>query len=404
MRTRWLAAASVLMFLSACAAEPGERSASKDMLFLQTEAGIAVAAAGASSAEFQAADSIPSTDWSTVVRSRLRNRYTRVIAVDALSGEEAWRSRIDGALRLKIVSASGDQVALGPANERYYDQGRRSTTITIQDSSGSVRPLKLKGNYEPEAFSTDGQDLFLVQYLPARAPTHYRVRTLDIGTGKVGGVYTVDAELQEAMRGTARVQASSLDGSRLYTLYTLREHGEEHSFIHVLDLDEKWAHCIDLPDGFTDSPEKATSMTVSPDGDRLYVGNSITGTIAELDTEALNVARSSHVTYGLGGPEHMTMNEDHLFIASGRRLSAVSLDSLAEDRSWSLEQKIRGLQAAEDGYRLYVGQRALIAIIDVETGRHLEAVDPPGVDKINLVGRTTPQAPLRGRSNYKCAC
>ena len=35
-------------------------------------------------------------------------------------------------------------------------------------------------------------------------------------TGEVGAVYSVDGHLQESMRGTARVQAMSADGSRLY--------------------------------------------------------------------------------------------------------------------------------------------------------------------------------------------
>lgn len=404
MKTWWLAGVSLLILLPACASDPGQpRYESQDMLFLQTQAGIAIAPPGASSAEFQAADAIPSADWSTVVRSRNRRSSTRVIAADALSGKETWRSVVQRSLNLKIVSKDGDLVALGPVNERPSSTGRRKTVLTVLDSAGDEKVLELEGNYEPEAFSSDGENLFVIQYLPARAPTKYRVRNLDLKSGEVTGVYTVDAELQESMRGTARVQATSLDGSRLYTLYTLRSHGEAHSFIHVLDLDEKWAHCVDLPAGFERSPEKATSMTVSPEGDRLYIGNSQTNSVAEVDTEALTVARTSQVSYGLGGPEFMTMSQDHLFIASGRRLSSISLASLEEDRSWSMKKRIKGLQVAADGFRLYVGQPKLIALLNIETGQRLRTFDPPGVDKINILGRTSPQ-PLKARTNYVCAC
>ena len=405
VKTWRLAALSLVILLPACASEPSEqdRYESQDMLFLQTGAGIAIAPAGASSAEFQAPGAIPSADWSTVVRSKSRRGFTRVVAKDALSGTETWRSRAQGSLNLKIVSKDGGLAALGPTSEKPSSIGRGKTVLTILGSTGSEKIIELDGNYEPEAFSSDGENLFVVQYLPARAPTKYRVRNLDLESGKVVGVYTVDAELQESMRGTARVQATSLDGSRLYTLYTLRSQGEARSFVHVLDLDEKWAHCIDLPAGFERSPEIATSMTVSPEGDRLFIGNSESGSIAEVDTEALTVTRSSQVSYGLGGPESMTMSRDHLFIASGRRLSAISLASFEEERSWSMKKRIKGLQVAADGYRLYVGQPASIELLDIETGERLKTFDPPGVDKINILGRTSPQ-PLEARANYVCAC
>jgi DNA-binding beta-propeller fold protein YncE len=401
MKTWCLVATAALILLPSCAEEPP--AASKDMLFLQTEAGLTVAAAGASSAEFQAPGSLPSADWSTVVRARRHKGSTRVIAIDPVTGERVWNNALDGRFQTKIVSSHGDLVALGPVTERYYTQGRRKTEITILDSTGSQRTLELAGNYEPEAFSTDGQNLFVVKYLPARAPTRYQIRTLDISTGKVDGVYTVDAELQEAMRGTARVQASSPDGNRLYTLYTLTSRGEKYAFIHVLSLDEKWAHCIDLPTGFEEAPEAATAMTVSQNGALLYIANADTGAVAEVDTQTLTVLRTNEVNFGLGRPNYMAIGDGHLFLASGRRLSAVALDSLEERRRWFMTQPIRGLQTAADGFRLYVGQRDRIAVIDVNTGERLSAFDPPGIDRINLLGRSV-KLPTPERTNLTCAC
>jgi len=400
----------MVVLLPACGDDPSPE-ASNDLLFLRTAAGVALATTGASSAEYQPADSLPSGDWSTAVRARRsasptgRGAVTRVVAADPLTGARLWTQIVDGSHRVKIVSADGSAVALGPTREPYYSNGRKTTKMVIVRRSMPVRTIELHGNYEPEAFSTDAATLFVIRYLPAGQPTRYQVRSLDVETGEVSGVYTVDAELQESMRGTARVQAMSDDGTRLYTLYTLREHGEEHTFVHVLSLDEKWAHCVDLPEGFADSVETATALTVSPDGSRLYVANAESGAIAEVDTGSLRVARTSRVSFGLGAPVHVATDAGRLFLASGRRLSSVALDSLREERSWVLEQKIRGLQVATDGFRLYVGQRDRIAVVDFVRGAILSTFDPPGVDKVELLGRTIrleDEDPERAR--YVCAC
>ncbi len=392
------------LLLAGCGGEsPPE--ASNDLLYLRTAAGIAVATAGADSAAFQALDSLPSSDWSTLVRAQGRGNTTRVQGVDPRSGKLVWSKDLQGRYTLKIVSADGKMAALSSARESYYSAGRTETMLTIVTADGSSRVLELKGNYEPEAFSTDKENLFVVEYLPARRPTHYRVRNLDLVTGQVGGVYTVDAELQEAMRGTARVQTMSADGTRLYTLYTLKEHGERHTFIHVLSLDEEWAHCIDLPDGFQFATQSATSMTVTDDGKRLFVGNAESGVIADIDTEGLKVLRTGQVSYGLGTPTHMTTSDGRLHLSSGRMITVVSLRTFKEIRSIFMGQPITGLQPASDGYRLYVGQRDRIAVVDAVTGDRLGSFDPPGLDRIRLLGRST-QQPSQPRSGdtIECAC
>lgn len=400
----WRVFAIATLVLAACGSEPPPE-ASNDLLYLQTEAGLAIAAAGSDSAEFQASDSLPSADWSTVVRAGRHPAGTRVSGSDPHSGEKVWSKILDGPLGLKIVSGDGTMAALGPTREPYYSQGRRSTELVVVGASRDEQTYSLDGNYEPEAFSTDGGNLFVIEYLPAARPTHYRVRNLDLTTGVVGGVYTVDAELQETMRGTARVQTMDLEGTRLYTLYTLKQHGERHTFVHVLSLDEEWAHCVDLPDGFQYSTGTATSMSVTPDGDRLLIANSESGALAEVDTEALAVTRTGQVSFGLGKPTHMAIGDERLFLSSGRMMTVVSLKTLEEMRSLFMAQPITGLQAAADGFRLYIGQKNRIGVVDVTTGERLESFDPPGVDRVQRIGRATQQPPQpRSDDIIKCAC
>ena len=51
---------------------------------------------------------------------------------------------------------------------------------TLRDAAAKV--LDLPGNLVPEAFSTDGHHLFVLDYVPAAAPDHYEVRMIDVST------------------------------------------------------------------------------------------------------------------------------------------------------------------------------------------------------------------------------
>jgi hypothetical protein len=397
--------------LAACArSDPGPASnpAPEDVLFVRTASGVTLVKGLPEAVAVRLPDAVPSIDWSAVVRAIPQGRETQVVALDTSSGEELWSQDVQGTFEVKVASQNGQMVALGrPGGGTGYPDGRSSTTLVIIGEDGSEpRTMFLEGNYEPEAFSTDGGSLFVIEYLPPMDPTSYRVRRLDLGTGEVGGVYTVDAELQEAMQGTARIQAASPDGDRLYTLYSLKgDDGVQHSFIHVLSLDEEWAHCIDLPAGFAAGSEKAIALSVAPDGKRLYVADAASDMVAELDTEALTVARTNGVDFGISGaPAHAVRGPGGmLYLASGTRLQAVDPSTLAPGRSWYLDDKISGIQAAIDGSRLYVGLKDRIVILDTATGENLGSLSPTDLGNIGQLGSST-RLLDQERKVVTCAC
>jgi YVTN family beta-propeller protein len=397
------------VLLAACG-DPGSVPNPNDLLFIQAAGNVAIVEPGASSPVFRGG-AVPSADWSTVVESVRDGSSTDVVALDPSTGEKRWDLAIPGNLRAKVVSGDGRLVALSPARERHHRLGRRSTTLVIVDADASEpRTISLDGNYEPEAFSTDGQSLFVIQYKPARAPTSYQVRRLDLGTQRVEAVYTPDAHLQRAMGGTARIQASSPDGRRLYTLYTIAgPEDQRYAFIHVLSLDQLWAHCIDLPAEFATAAESATALTVSPDGSRLYVANHAEAKVAQIDTATLQVVRTATVNFGFGGgPAHATHDsENGLYLASGRRVALVDATELTETRSWLLKDKIRGIQVAGDGTRLYVALRDRVEVLGAETGERLDTLDPPGVSRIDRFGPNMPSVDDTdpgADENITCAC
>jgi hypothetical protein len=408
MRARPLVVGIAAVVLSGCAPDGGGSLPPEDLLFLRTPRGLALVTPRPDAVAVHFSDAVPSMDWSSVVQALPDGEGLRIEAFDTSTGEELWSRPVPRDLEVKAVAANGRMAVLGDQRRGgTYPAGRPTTRFVLVRSNAEARTITLDGNYEPEAFSTDGGSLFVIQYIPPRAPTAYRVRRLDLVTGEVGGVYTVDAELQKAMRGTARVQTASPDGRRLYTLYSLKGgDGDLHSFVHVLSLDEEWAHCVDLPPGFRARDERAVGMSVSPDGRRLYVADALEGGVAEIDTEGLRVTSTGELPLEpwRGQPVFSARGADGmLYVGTGKSLHSMDPARRAPGRSWELAARIMGIQVANDGRRLYVGLRDRIAVIDTGTGRSLSALRPERVERIDQLGTSTRNLqPVRKASS--CAC
>ena len=179
----------------------------------------------------------------------------------------------------------------GEATYPSTPEGRRSTPLDLEASdTGATQHLDLHGNFEPDAFSTDGRSLFLIQYLPAAAPDHYRVMELDLASHRIAHVASPDKVPPSSMQGTRLQQVWAPDRSVLYTLYTNQvSSGAPLTFVHVLNLEDKWAHCIDLPAAFGASRPNAKAMVGSPNGTHLYVTDADAQQIATIDTRRFKV-------------------------------------------------------------------------------------------------------------------
>jgi outer membrane protein assembly factor BamB len=407
MRRIPLVAVVVSLVLAGCARGPegpGGPAGTEDVLFVRTDRSVTLVRGLPDGHAVRLSGAVPSLDWSAVVQASTEDRVTTVTAVETSSGEGLWSQDVDGRFEAKVSSRHGALVALGETRHAAY--GRRSTTLVVVGEASEPRFFELDGNFEPEAFSTDGGSLFVIEYLPPTNPDSYRVRRLDLTTGEVVAVYTPDAHLQEAMEGNARIQAASPDGRRLYTLYSFRDtHGVRHAFIHVLDLDELWAHCIDLPSGFATSPQKAMALTVSPGGDRVYLADAAADVVAEVDTGTLSVVRTADVDFGVSGfPAQIVLGtDDVLYLSSGTRLLAVDPTSLSQRRSWYMTGDITGLQPSSDGSRLYVGLKDGIVMIDTASGRMLGTLTPADLGQIGQLGRST-RLPGEPPTDFTCAC
>jgi hypothetical protein len=126
---------------------------------------------------------------------------------------------------------------------------QKNTRLAVVDPRRLVvrKLIPLRGDFSFDALSADGATAYLIQYLALTRrnfdPSNYRVRALDLTTGRLLPKPIVDPrEPDEKMGGLPVTRVMSRDSRWAYTLYS----GSEHPFIHALDTTGRSARCIDL--------------------------------------------------------------------------------------------------------------------------------------------------------------
>jgi hypothetical protein len=281
---------------------------------------------------------------------------------------------------------------------------RSHTTIVMADPSGSddAQSYHLRGNFEPEAFSTDGSQLFLIQFLPAETPAVYRVTVLDLGRGRVYPVFGPYKAPAERMPGTRLEQVPAVDGTKLFTLYTSDRPGfAPHdapvpanavvSFVHVLSLNEGWAHCVGLPKPLWGQPASAEAMALSPDGSTLYVVDADKGLVVTMDTTSLDVSRPYRVDLpdpGSRTTAALSGDGTTLFVGTaggGGAVTAIDTTSFDATASWSTGAGVSGLGLSLDGSKLYVAVSDRLEVLSSADGRDLGGVSVPSPNPIQAI-------------------
>jgi len=340
---------------------------------------------------------VASADGARLYAAEPSGSRTILRTIDAATGAGVASTSLRGTLAVRVVSWDGARVALMPplatGQDPWTPAPRSGTTLVVADPSGAsaARTYRLRGNYEPEAFSSDGASLFLIQYLPAEAPSVYRVTKLDLGAGVVDPVLGPYKAPAERMPGTRLEQVPAVDGSKLFTLYTSERPGfAPHdapvprnaivSFVHVLSLDEGWAHCIGLPRVLWHQPASAEAMAVSPDGATLYIVDADKGVVVTMDTETLELSPPHPVALlAAGDRTTATISADGgtLFVGTaggGGDVVAMDTGTLGVVHRWPTGGAVSGLGLSLDGARLYVAQAGRLEVLSAANGRALDDV------------------------------
>ena len=379
-----------------------------ELLYLGSRTAITAISPRSGHVRFQEAGAVPSRDWSVLYSATNDGTSTTLRTLDPTTGAELASRTLPGVLAVRTVSEDGAAVALSPppppGSDAYHPAPKDPTSLVIV-RRGTAEPqvLSVPGNVEPEAFSLDGDALFVIDFVPPLAPERYRVARLDLGSGRVGDVRSNEEELQEPMRGTARAQVMAPDGRRLYTLYTRDATATDpaEAFVHVLDLEEQRATCVDLPGEFAVS--QLGALAVSPSGTHLYVAAPAYGALAELDTGTLKVTRTATGPTGsIGATARAAASATTLYVAVDHQITALALDDLRIVDSWIAPDTVIGLKPSTDSNVLYVSLADRVLTLDPRTMTTRRELDVPTTDPIDHVAPALP--PIPDDSYVKCAC
>jgi hypothetical protein len=334
---------------------------------------------------------------------------TLLSIVDGADAEAASTVRLDGTLDVRVVAESGGAVALMDPLPDGWDPEvplpRSRTPIVVADPTGATetRTYDLRGNFEPEAFSTDDRQLFMIQHLPAETPTVYRVTVLNLRTGRVVPVFGPFKGPAERMPGIRLQQVLSPNADQLYTLYSSARpgyaphhapvsNGATVSFVHVLSLQDGWAHCVGLPEELWDRPASEQAMATSPNGRLLYIADPTLGLVTVMDTASLEI-RTYPIDLSVSGVRRTSAvvsgDGSALFVATAGEqggVTRIDTDTFEVVHTWATDD-VSGLGLSADGERLYVAFDDRVEVMDARTGSELAGVavaSPAPIERVSV--------------------
>ena len=276
-----------------------------DRLYIRSDSGspsgpLAVIDAATGTQEQTLPFGVPSLDWSTLYTADYGQGHTTVRAVDVTTGQTLRQTQLQGEYDLTSVDMNDRPDGLSHngrwlvLTQVYTDAVATQSRLIVLDTAFARPPtlIQLDGNYWFDAISDDGNALYLIQPLSEGFPPNYQVRLFDVAQGKLTPDPVVDKSDTEIMNGYRQSSAASPDGKWLFSLY-LR--GGRGPFIHALNLNDRFAVCIDLPSEWGNSGEQQLlwSLAMTPDGTTLYAVNAALGYVAQVDTAQLAVRRTA---------------------------------------------------------------------------------------------------------------
>jgi hypothetical protein len=221
----------------------------------------------------QGADGVVSPDHSLRFVTLATARSTVVAAIRVRTGKVVRSNVLRGFYGVPIVawdnstggvSADGKTLVLGSYGPLPGDAGVTRFAVLRTTTLRKSRVLALRGAWAYDAISPDGSEMFLIEYLAAGRNPHYRVRSVDLRTGRLDPEAIVDRREDEVlMRGQPVTRVASLDGRWAYTLYARPKHGP---FVHALDTARGEAYCVDLPLRLRQLEQMALRLRMRGDG------------------------------------------------------------------------------------------------------------------------------------------
>jgi hypothetical protein len=405
MKRRELLGLGGIVLMASCSStgtprrvEPGE------LLAVGVGDGLTVVESGTGRRVVAPSATLATADGRRLVSTVTESGASRVVVRDATTGAVVAQTTVRGAGRLAAVAPDAGLVALVDGDPA----GRRETTIVVAGPAGERHRLTLPGFVQPEAFSSNGTSLFVLDMLPAEHPDHYRVRVLDLAAGRLNalnlpgantGVKVVVPEgAEEEMRGEGRQAVFDAKRERLFTLYShqpdhqhvrdLLQTGardgkpEVHAFVHTLSVAEGWAFCVDLPSSF--GTGAVEGLTIARHNDEVWVADAGKGVLAVINGDVLTVVHEQGFQ-PVAGRARLAVSGSAAYLAAGRQVHVFDTGSKTVRATWTLPGETRGV--AVSGTHLYVGQPDGVHRLDPATGARTATVAVPGLTAVEGVIR-----------------
>ena len=188
------------------------------------------------------------------------------------NGEAGGLSRDGGTLILATYAGPGPN-----GSTRFAVFGTKRLHLS--------RVVTLKGSYSYDALSPDAKTAYLIQYTQGATETRYRVRALDLASGRLLPGAIADKRLWgDYMRGYPVSRATAKDGGWVYTLYGKND---GTAFVHMLDAKHRAAVCVNLPWRHTQNAIGLVRLSLR--GGQLVLSQRKAGMLATVDTTSFAV-------------------------------------------------------------------------------------------------------------------
>lgn len=166
----------------------------------------------------------------------------------------------------------------------------------------------------------------------------------------------------------------------------------------MLDLDEQWAHCVDLPAGFTAG---SGVLGLRDPGRYLYAVDVVTEGVAVVDTGELTVVRTGEIdiTAPPSSAATIATSGDRLYLGVGSEVIEVDPISLEGRGRLPRDATVVDLGAAGSD-ELFVIEQGAVEVIDTGSGDALARFELP-----ELVAPSQPVPTIDpARVATECAC
>lgn len=217
---------------------------------------------------------------------------TTLAAVRVRDGRVLRFTTIPGVVGIPLVAFDGATEGLSAdrrtivlvSNAGAAGRGNRTDIVVVRTRTMTpLRTIRLPGTWSFDALAPNGATIFAIQYRTNAPQPSYRVRAIDVATGRIKPGSIVDrSEPDGVMRGSpvTRVWAAEL----AYTLYA-RPNGT--AFLHALDTRNATARCIDLP--WTKTGNGIWRVRLAVANGQLRLRQKGAGTLAGVDLRSFNI-------------------------------------------------------------------------------------------------------------------